>query len=645
MHGLSSARVDWHRLTWALVFRDVCFALVLCTAVVVGMGELIVVQNESVWRTMCGFAMGAAVQMALYPFANLVRMFCQLSFTYQIVRGGMSARKVLATWSALYSASLRGLEDMVVGANAISFMVIVCLVAQAVIIGAIGNLYVLKPTWSENGGSSWIKIQRTRSDEAEFYSTTVDMMQANLGTSCSETIQNAAIFEEPNVTCTAAGCIATAYAAYHPILKVAYNLPYTISDVELAREDVIRSQVSGARVTIDCTHDVSPLHLYDMAVEYETPSWVNRAVKINGTFPDGRMFRAGDGSYGILFHDNAIPYREIGLIQGLELVDPTSSFADLPFVDDHGNQMFLMFAKGFPQAIQGFTQYQDPSQTTDQIGINLCSVALESTTVNVELEVEFTEPSLRTKLLSSQLVSIDHKIDLAALEDEWVARTQSQLSFWLSCYFWFCPVRADVLPEFNLQCGLLEPNSHGDIDYEGQLAKTISSLAKLNLMQHAGFMLGATDVAGGETVPYKVHTLHNKSRLVTTNACNIILMVGVVCSTLLIILHVVIDLAARKWPALERAMEMTDSVYALLAAFDSNLIRSESATNTTSIRRALRGTKMVLGGSSSGAESVYGSKWMIAEISPNVKATGELTREERALSKDMIAIENGGKEL
>ncbi|KAJ3174311.1 hypothetical protein HDU88_000279 [Geranomyces variabilis] len=185
---------------------------------------------------------------------------------------------------------------------------------------------------------------------------------------------------------------------------------------------------------------------------------------------------------------------------------------------ESGAYLSLMFAKDFDKDFRGFKPYKDPVY-----GRNLGLTP-------VETAITYTTPALATHA-----------------------------------------TKVDIGPTVQ------QPATLADFDWEGQLATTMQGLAKATMMQLAAFALVTSTESRNITVPVTVRTKTQYSRLVISGPCTAILLAGAIASVVMIKLKLLTDFAGRRYPALDAGLNITDSVYSFLSAFQSQFV-SSSAT-------------------------------------------------------------------
>ncbi|KAJ3012549.1 hypothetical protein HKX48_006207 [Thoreauomyces humboldtii] len=591
-------RQHWLDSTRLWIARDVTLAVLLTGALGLGMMEVVVVANDSIWYSLAGFAIGAIVQVALFPLANLVRLLCQLWFTRQLVKEGMHAENVLAAWSALYSGSFRGIEDIMSGArNPIVILLIAFFCLEAVVIGAIGNLYEIRTTQTTKATGMWRDLSWDTFPVDVDVGEVLDSCQGNLFSGlCADLYQNGMIPDSPLVECSEDGqiCQGSGHVAIYPMSTSTYGYPYTFPFTSLLSGDTVTAEVMSAKVNITCDSST------EFAIEtMDTESWMYGETLVNATVNGTSYYSTGQtyGRYGVIYGSNDTRRVEIGT---------------LPFDTLIGDDFsFVLFAKNFQQPLRGFQPIFDPT-----IGSNLqltyCTIQVGTARADIETEVVFTTPSLITELKSYSAIEPYVKIDVTAPEQTAKDNTDgfSPLYVRFSCYFWYCPNFGDGIPSYDSQCGLLQksPSFTDNFDWDGQIEQTISALVRSNLMVFAGYALIGSQSSNG-TAPATVKTFQGYSKLVTSSSCNILLLFGVIASVLLVILTTIKDYCGRRWPTIDRGMNMTDSVYGLLAAFDSRFLNASASSsqednipevgdgdlNPDAVKNQLRGKNLQLG--------------------------------------------------
>ncbi|KAJ3179390.1 hypothetical protein HDU87_003000 [Geranomyces variabilis] len=497
------------------VLRASLLAIVLTVALVIGLGQFVVMKNDSIWISVAGFAIGAAVQIALCPLAHLMRMLCQLWFTYHVTTHSMDAEKVLA--------------------------------------GTIGNLYDIEPTLSVRATGTWPLLGQTMNAAFDANQAN-DVSQGNMfGAICSPTYQAGTMTVDPVVTCSAdkTVCQAIVDAALHPLMSDSFGIPYQFGFTQVDSGDLVSGSVMGAQIKVSCNSTQD----FVLTASPDPPSWAVAQVQVNITLPTpsggSEMFSIPDG---VTYQTPGLP--EIGML-------PT--YVRL----ESGAYLSLLFAKDFEQDFLGFKQFKDPVY-----GRNLGLTQISVGTATVETEITYTTPALATRATKVDIVGPTTQVNITA--NDALLSALDAINYWLSCLYWYCP-RSPVIPTFDRLCLLLtEPATLADFDWEGQQATTMQGFAKATMMQFAAFALVTSAENPNITVPVTVRTKNQYSRLVISGSCTAILLAGAVASVVMIILKLVTDFAGRRYPALDAGLNITDSVYSFLSAFQSQFVSSST---------------------------------------------------------------------
>ncbi|KAJ3145932.1 hypothetical protein HDU89_006818 [Geranomyces variabilis] len=435
---------------------------------------------------------------------------------------------------------------MMNGVNPIVLTMLACLIFEAVIIGTIGNLYEIEPTLSVRATGRWPLLGQTMNAAFDANQAN-DVSQGNMfGAICSPTFQAGTMTADPVVTCGAdkTVCQAVVSGALHPLLSDSFRIPYEFGLSKVDTEDLVSGNVMGAQVRISCNSTQD----FFLAESPVPPEWALGQVQINITLPNssgGLEMIAIPG--GITYQTPGLP--EIGVI-------PT--YITL----ESGAYLSLMFAKDFDKEFRGFKPYKDPVY-----GRNLGLTP-------VETAITYTTPALATHATKVDIVGPTEQVNITA--NDALQSALNGLSYWLSCMYWFCP-RTPVIPTFDTLCLLLkQPATLADFDWEGQQATTMQGLAKATMMQFAAFALVTSTESRNITVPVTVRTKTQYSRLVISGPCTAILLAGAIASVVMITLKLLTDFAGRRYPALDAGLNITDSVYSFLAAFQSQFISSNA---------------------------------------------------------------------
>ncbi|KAJ3156014.1 hypothetical protein HDU89_005577 [Geranomyces variabilis] len=425
-------------------------------------------------------------------------MVCQLWFTYSIVNSSMSAERLFSSWSVLYSGGLRGIEDVIGGANPIALVLLLWFAAEACIIGAIGTLYTVRPTITTKAIGAWPDLLRNTENATYDNNMANDLSQGNLfGAICSPLQRAATMAEPPIVACSPDGtyCRGSATGALHPLIAGSFGIPYYLPFTNITAGDVVEGDVLAATVTISCNSTAN----FTLWENEAPPDWAKAELFVNVSLPtdsgDWTTITAGTG-YGIIYQAPGLP--EIGVL-------PLAA-------TEAGGFMMVLFARDFPDDFRGFQQFRDPIRVR-RLGLTLCTTDISVGTAAMETAVVFTTPTVVTQV---QKVEIKGPMRGLHIGSNFGLYAVIQAGYYyLNCYYWYCP-QTPVVPMFDRQCGLLaQPVVAEQYDYDGQQATAISALTKTIMMQFAAFEL-LTSADPNNTVsmvPVQVFTKSAASRL------------------------------------------------------------------------------------------------------------------------------------
>ncbi|KAJ3033625.1 hypothetical protein HDV00_006023 [Rhizophlyctis rosea] len=152
----------------SIIVVNAVIVIVCVVGLVYGKGQRVLVTNGSMGQTFVGWCVGIGVHAALLPVINLGRWVCQMWFARQLATRGMRGRQMMSAWSALYSGSFRGIEDIAAGLGPIAVTLLLLYAGEAVVIGAIGTLYDLNPTTILKGQGTLPLMTLVRSETPSF---------------------------------------------------------------------------------------------------------------------------------------------------------------------------------------------------------------------------------------------------------------------------------------------------------------------------------------------------------------------------------------------------------------------------------------------------------------------------------------------
>ncbi|KAI8822095.1 uncharacterized protein EV422DRAFT_566530 [Fimicolochytrium jonesii] len=479
----------------------------------------------------------------------------------------MPARKVLASWAALYNGSFGGLEDKLSGTHWIVALLFFGLIAERIIISAIGNLYEITPTRTVKMQTEWPMFPYNLSDGQYDPNNVNDILQLNInGGMCSQ-MQQDGIIPDPqvNVTCDDNGCVGKGFGAIHPLSSVAYGLhPPKFDNSNLVVGDRIQGRSLAAIATVKCSTEDATFDVERRA----PPAWLVSLVGVSMNTTDGRALIGGDSNNGITFNLANVSYPELGLL-------PVATLdSDNPVTDSSGRFQFVVFHKGLSQNPRGFVEFEDPSGH-GTIGVTLCSVAMETGDADIEVKMMSLLPIATVALTESTLLSVKQEIPVGwPSRNRGVLDVMRSISYWASCYFSYCPSTPHTVPSFDLGCRLLpDLPVEGQFDFQNMLGQAVRSIVKMEIMGIVAIMAEASrNMKVPDVTPAIVFTESEYSRLETTDSCVRILLIGAGTSLSLIVLHITTFVLSRKSPAIRRGLHMTESIYSLLAVFDKNLV-------------------------------------------------------------------------
>ncbi|TPX56452.1 hypothetical protein PhCBS80983_g04534 [Powellomyces hirtus] len=626
------------RMTVISLVRNLLLIILCLAGGCVGGYGLIVVENRSWQQTFTGLGFGILVQLSLVPIVEFGRMLCQHWFARKLTVKGMKAREMMTAWSALYSGSYRGVED-VAGIGPIAGFLILIYAAEAVVIGAVGNLYRITPTLvvkaintvplhSPMSAASWRGSQGLT---YESYVTDMSSRNADNWITLTQDYTRVQFMKDrADVSCRADGCTAVVNGVFSPLaissLKGAEStLPWTTLTVN----DVLRTQATMIEITTTC----------GTVPENRTAF---PGVQPNVISYPSVMIPGGIGKWltpvrsGGRFYNNLSP--EVGLLpqtaEGTGSNDLTPVYASRAT----GEMYVIAYASNIAGQFAHMMYMQEP-YSNRSVGFTFCGIAANIGLANVAIKVtgqaEATTGSdsrskdegTLHKTLYTQVQEMEQVGDLRKLsfnnsEAYPSAVVVSHLFNALGCSWRICPAKnlSTSVPFFDETSGLLSiPPTPLGWDYENQvglIARRISEITVTGVaaVSSATGRLGAITVNtiaptfNPKMVRAQVLTPNTHGKVVISTSCIGILLIGAGSALILIILEVTTLVSpSRRRARRAPAILMTNSIYYFLKSFQDSIVHPHTPNmvdpHPDELRQAM-GSKTFLLGQRCGIQSI-----------------------------------------
>ncbi|KAJ3163209.1 hypothetical protein HDU86_002378 [Geranomyces michiganensis] len=564
----------------------------------IGKEGTIVVENETWGKTITGLAFGILVQISLVPIVECGRMCAQHWFSRKLTVTGMKAREMLTAWSALYSGSYRGVEDFS-GIGPIAFFLILMYASEAVVIGAIGNLYNVVPTVSLKTTNE-LHLRRPMlstnyfvSDEMGLaYEAYVNDASGRISddwiemTSESSRIQY--MKDKATVSCMPDGsCKSVAIGVLNPIgisaLKdSARTLPFTT----LAIDDVIETTATMLEITNECSTIPADQTEFQGIIP-DIISWV--AIRVPGSNPADQQWLTPI-HFGGHYYITMAP--EIGTF-ALTVYHPNNPLHPI-YTPPSGEIYMMPYAHRIPGHFAGM-QYLDEYWTKTNlnqslpVGFAVCKVTARTGLADVSISVTGKTQvggvwTSFTRVDAVQQIGELSPLNFNSTEGHGSAVIAGHLVNALSCSWRICPANSDYtsVPFVSEAAGYLSiPPGPDGWDYAGGLAKVVQRMSEITLVgiaavssdtgRHAAPEPYAYPVPTPVAVPVKVYTSATHGRVFISTACVVILLLGGGIALAMVAYDAMLYLSGG-FGQMAPGILMTDSIYYFLKSFHDSIV-------------------------------------------------------------------------
>jgi len=480
--------------------------LVICIAVaVLGSKGAMKVATNSRFQWLAGWSIGFAVQAALVPIINLSRMLCQLLFAHGLIKRGMRGRDMVAAWSALYSGSFRGLEDITSGASLIALVLLSMYLGEVVVIGAIGNLYYPVATRAIRVEGT-MPLMRVLGGSGEVDTNHLaDRLVAELPRLSGALYKQGVLFPSQPVSksCNSSlgSCDVSRFSVSHPYGTSFYDPSNRVDccgevpSMELDEEIV--AKMTALRADVSCKAAVNatswrPYPTYTIWQVWELEETVS--------LQSGRQLE-----------ENPIP--EVAELSISPLLLDLNADTDI-YVDNDGGRYVFLFARNFNQTIPGFYYVDDPvNATRSQIGVSICRIGVYGGLADAVISLAYMDPAIISRVQSASVIENSFEKHSLLLEDMNDASPAASAMLGplqkLTCWSWMCPSTPGSIPWFMSVLGIMPALPVTQSDYDNILGTAAAALADIFLVQ----LSGMSAVMNGTSTSYQIATEQSHSIL------------------------------------------------------------------------------------------------------------------------------------
>ncbi|KAJ3154117.1 hypothetical protein HDU86_005044 [Geranomyces michiganensis] len=566
-----------------MLLTQLAIALVSAVALSLGVNGTIQVSRNNSWLSPnnVAFGVGIAVQIALIAPLELARLICQILFWQGLLSSGQQLRSLITNWSVIYSNSYRGAEDLRGISPIGAFLMLVYLIEVAVL-GAIGTLYrtvEIETLKSQGSIPVFVPIQST----AVTYENAGDALaQASKGFFGFGGLYDSRGTQafETNSTC-ASTLDNMSWTGCHTVVASPLVLPSLDANettlwsamkwATLAQGDVMRTVSTEITTSVTC----GPSDDFAVITDNDTDSGKSQSyLSTNAT---GELFGATNTMWAAIMPQMRTPQVQI-------ITFGKGSAWEEPPVDDQGRMVFAVHAFNFDE-YPGMRRIKFPFE--DMSGVRhsaavLCTAAVATAATTAEYTVLETSPRLNVRLNSAMRKSDPELFSMNPQQNPYgysmgiflVAATTI-----FGCDLFPCSPSDVDPPLFDRTIGLVktvEPaaGSADRVTYSVDLASLSTNVARLMsrlLLSYTAAPQYPEDLPAGQVAATqaKLYDQRSMQRLYTTNACNIVLAIGIASAALLTIIHLVALIGIGERFS-RSAIWTTSSVLFLLQALSSN---------------------------------------------------------------------------
>ncbi|KAJ3182636.1 hypothetical protein HDU87_007975 [Geranomyces variabilis] len=604
--------------------RHAALAALCAVGAVVGKDGYIVVENGTWGKTITGLAFGILVQVSLVPIVECGRMWAQRWFARKLTAKGMKAREMLTAWSALYSGSYRGVEDFA-GVGPIALFLILIYASEAVVIGAIGNLYTVVPTVALKATDE-LYLRRPLLSTTQMIPVTGLAYDAYVNDASgrtsddwirmtSESTRVQYMKDKATVTCQPDGsCKSVATGVFNPIGfstldGASGSLPFTTL--------VINDQIQTSATVIEITNECTTVPAERTEFQGIVPGYVSwPAILVPGTDLADQQWLVPISLGGHFFMTMA---PEIGSFS-LTRYNPNNALSPI-YAPPLGEIYMLPYAYRIPGRYVGM-QYLDEIYAKEYynesvpVGFAFCKVTARTGLADVSISVSGqTEvdgvSTTYTRVDTLHQISELTPLNFNVTEGFGSAVIAGHLVNSISCSWRICPASSNYtdVPFVTQSAGYLSiPDGPDGWDYAGGLAKVAQRMSEIVLVA-----IGAVSSSTGRfgtldpypyaipdpvSVPVQVFTTATHGRVVISTGCVAILITGGVMAVALLVYEIALY-ARGGHRAMAPGILITDSIYYFLKSFHDSIIHPATPgmidPHPDELRRALGSKTFLLG--------------------------------------------------
>ncbi|KAJ3041788.1 hypothetical protein HDV00_008678 [Rhizophlyctis rosea] len=561
------ARID--RQIFAVLGTNIVVGCICVLALVYGLTGKVVVRNDSVLRTFSGWCIGFAVQAAVLPIINLGRLSCQLWFAHQLRTKGMKGREMMSAWSALYSGSFRGLEDMASGLSPIALVLMSLYVGEIVVLGAIGNLYSMEATEGLRISGTLPTTSAITSALLPFpVGEAIDRLMLDSKTLASSTYRQAMMSQSASNTSTSAICDDTTGQCTASLTGVSHPFQRTIFDIGLLnindtwsseprKDEVLRSRFTSYNVAVNCR----PAQQYTLQNVYPDPTTDPYfQVFSDEVFPDG-------STVGTSIMVSGVSAPELGF---LPFVNFTTDGVGRSYVSPKGALQILVYARNL---------FDGTSKQFAKLTNNLAGFSVEAAVCDVVVLRGEADGVIRFPYVDPEIITAVEEMELAVPQANLLVVNRVILAIVsntvarFNCYFQTCS-GVTTVPWFDSDLGFLSNLPQSAADYDSIMGGVTQALAELILG-----MVNDVSIPSQNSVPFQIASQYIFSTLNITTACSTVLFLGISCAAALAVLYSVYAFGLSRDPKFSLGVKMTDSIYEFLGSLEAPVASSTSAEN------------------------------------------------------------------
>ncbi|KAJ3159573.1 hypothetical protein HDU86_001582 [Geranomyces michiganensis] len=558
-----------------LIITHAVIILVCAITLILGKNGTVHVSEEWPLFTprVVSFFVGIIVQLALIAPLEFAKRISQIWFWQELTNTGMNYRRMVTTWSVIYSNSYRGAEDLIHGIGPISAFLMLVYVIEVIVCGAIGSLHRTEDVTTLKASGQMALLYPSQDNATTFNSAkqAIDLASRaflNFAKAYDPLALDGIIFGDgkckngtvpPNFV---SSCTTVYVSPLAPISLTLKPPPPALPWTTLAPGDTVVTRSTQLDATVECgPSDDIKVVVFDQS-DY---LWLN--VTMNGTrYETHSYLRLWAAQFSVMVTPQV---QTVMFGTGQEYSDPV--------VDDSGALVFAMLAFNLDSYHDMTTitiPYADVNGSRTA-GVALCRTRLALGTVAATYEVSQVEPATVVHLRNvvpevtptPYLMRHDTAYGVSA------ALFIFQALYSVTCDILPCVPTGYEPPLINLFTGLLLelPTPEGaPPKYFCDLATVTNAISQLTSRFMVSFAAEPVWPAHlppqfAATTGAKVYERAYVQQFYTTMACNAVLAVGAASAGGVMIILAVSGRARRMGRS-------TESLYLLLQALPSNTL-------------------------------------------------------------------------